>query len=261
MSSGVTIGQAAAFVGVTVKTVRHYHKLGLIAEPERDVSGYRRYSADDLLRLVHVRTLAGAGVPLAEIAPLLAADGEEFAAKIGDVERKLAHQIEELIARRDTLRQLTDGDRALLPERAVALLERMPDLDFSPQEIESSREGLILAKALVPDRFDDHLAAVEHALQDPEFIALSRLSADSANWGADDPRIPELAAAMADHYLAHPEHLRIITGMQARTDTAARYRMVRDFGSDEGTAAERLVARVEARLREAGIRIPRPEAG
>jgi hypothetical protein len=113
----------------------------------------------------------------------------------------------------------------------------------------------------VPDRFDDHLAAIEHALQDAEFVALSRLSADSANWAADDPRIPELAAATADHYLAHPEHLRIITGMQARTDTAARYRTVRDFGSDEGTAAERLVARVEARLREAGIRIPRPEAG
>lgn len=36
--------------------------------------------------------------------------------------------------------------------------------------------------------------------------------------------------------------------------------MVRDFGSDEGTAAERLVSLVEARLREAGVRIPRAEA-
>ncbi|MCK2218143.1 MerR family DNA-binding transcriptional regulator [Actinomadura sp. ATCC 31491] len=32
--NGVTIGQAAAFVGITVKTVRHYHKLGLVTEPE-----------------------------------------------------------------------------------------------------------------------------------------------------------------------------------------------------------------------------------
>ncbi len=142
----------------------------------------------------------------------------------------------------------------------MALLERMPDLGFGPDEVESSREGLILAKALVPERFDDHLAAIEHALLDPEFVELSRLSAASANWDADDPRIPELAAATADHYLAHPEHLRIVTGMQARTDTTARYRMVRDFGSDEGTAAERLVALVEARLREGGVRIPRPDA-
>lgn len=67
--SGVTIGQAAAFVGVTVKTVRHYHKLGVVEEPRRDGSGYRRYGSADLLRLVQVRTLAGAGVPLAEIGP------------------------------------------------------------------------------------------------------------------------------------------------------------------------------------------------
>lgn len=260
MSSGVTIGQAAAFVGITVKTVRHYHKLGLVAEPARDASGYRRYDADDLLRLVQVRALAAAGVPLAEIAPLLDADDVAFAATIADVERQLTAQIEELIARRDTLHRLTDGDRALLPERAVALLERMPDLGFSPQEIETSREGLILAKALVPERFDDHLAAIEHAMLDPEFVELSRLSADSANWDADDPRIPDLAAAAADHYLAHPDHLRIVTGLQARTDTTARYRIVRDFGSDEGTAAERLVALVEARLREGGVRIPRPDA-
>ncbi|MFK4834128.1 hypothetical protein ACI3KY_00190 [Microbacterium sp. ZW T2_14] len=45
-----------------------------------------------------------------------------------------------------------------------------------------------------------------------------------------------------------------------RTDTTARYRMVRDFRSAEGTAAERLVALVEERLRDAGVRIPRPSA-
>jgi DNA-binding transcriptional MerR regulator len=59
---GVTIGQAAAFAGVTIKTVRHYHKLGLVDEPDRDSSGYRRYGSDDLLRLVQVRALADAGV-------------------------------------------------------------------------------------------------------------------------------------------------------------------------------------------------------
>jgi DNA-binding transcriptional MerR regulator len=260
MSSGVTIGQAAAFVGITVKTVRHYHKLGLVAEPERDTSGYRRYDADDLLRLVQVRALAGAGVPLAEIAPLLDADDTAFAAAITDIQRQLTAQIQELIARRSTLQKLRDGNRALLPERAVALLERMPALGFDAEEVDASREGLILAKALVPEQFDDHLAAIEDALLDPEFVALSRRGAESATWAADDPRIPQLAVDTAEHYLAHPDHLRIVTGMQARTDTAARYRIVRDFGSDEGTAAERLVVLVEARLRDAGVRIPRPDA-
>jgi DNA-binding transcriptional MerR regulator len=52
-------------------TVRHYHQLGLIQEPHRDGSGYRRDRSTDRLRLVQVRTLAGASVPLAEIEGLL----------------------------------------------------------------------------------------------------------------------------------------------------------------------------------------------
>ncbi|MFE3960905.1 MerR family transcriptional regulator, partial [Nocardia sp. NPDC059091] len=157
MRNGVTIGQAAAFVGVTVKTVRHYHKLGLVTEPARDSSGYRRYGSDDLLRLVQVRTLAAAGVPLAEIGPLLDADADRFAAALADVERGLTERIEEMIARRDTLRRLADGNRALLGDRAVALLERMTGLGFPADEVATAREGWVLAKALVPDGFDDYL--------------------------------------------------------------------------------------------------------
>jgi DNA-binding transcriptional MerR regulator len=69
MTNGVTIGQAAAFAGVTVKTVRHYHKLGLVEEPRRDSSGYRRYGSAELPRLVPARTPAATGVPPAEVEP------------------------------------------------------------------------------------------------------------------------------------------------------------------------------------------------
>ena len=61
----LTISQLAAYVGVTVRTVRHYHRLGLLPEPERDHSGYRRYGADDVIMLKRVSTLARSGVPLA----------------------------------------------------------------------------------------------------------------------------------------------------------------------------------------------------
>ncbi|MFE6995861.1 MerR family transcriptional regulator [Microbacterium sp. NPDC057659] len=259
MSTGLTIGQAAAFAGVTVKTVRHYHKLGLVDEPPRDSSGYRRYGSSELLRLVQARTLAGAGVPLSEIAPLLDADDAEFSSALVGVEKQLSERIDELIARRDTLRRLSDGDRALLPERAAALLERLPAHGFTAEEITAAREGLILAKALVPEAFEEHLAAVETAMADTAFVALSRRVAETAAWRVDDPRIPALAEELADHYLANPAQLKIVTGLQARSDTAAKYRVVRDFGADEGTAGERLAALVEARLRAEGVRIPRPD--
>ena len=54
----LTIGQLASYVGVTVRTVRHYHQLGLLPEPERDHSGYRRYAAEDVIRLRRISALA-----------------------------------------------------------------------------------------------------------------------------------------------------------------------------------------------------------
>ncbi|MFE3001285.1 MerR family transcriptional regulator [Nocardia sp. NPDC059246] len=258
MRNGVTIGQAAAFVGVTIKTVRHYHKLGLVAEPDRDSSGYRRYGSDDLLRLVQVRTLAAAGVPLAEIGPLLDADADRFAAALADVERGLTERIEEMIARRDTLHRLADGDRALLGDHAVALLERMTGLGFPADEVATAREGWVLAKALVPEGFDDYLIHLDHALDDPGYVALIKRAAESKTWEPDDPRGAELATDMADHFLANPEHLKVVTALQARTDTATRYTMIAQHGEAQTSATMRAAAVFENRLRAAGVRIPRP---
>lgn len=39
----ITIGQLAKCAGVTLREVRHDHQMGLLAEPERDQSGYRVY--------------------------------------------------------------------------------------------------------------------------------------------------------------------------------------------------------------------------
>ncbi|WP_243654884.1 MerR family transcriptional regulator [Nocardia alba] len=254
--NGVTIGQAAVFAGVTIKTVRHYEKNGLLDEPARDSSGYRRYGSAELLRLVQVRTLAAAGVPLAEIGPLLAADADTFVTELADVERRLTERIEELIVRRDTLHRLADGDRTLLPDRAVALLARLPELGIGPADIAAAREGWVLARALVPEGFDDYLANVENAIGDPEFLAVYRRAAEAMSWEPDDPRIDEVAASVAEHYLANPAHLEIVTGLQARTEATTRYELIRHHGEEPESTAARMSAAVEAKLRAAGVRIP-----
>ncbi|MFI1990484.1 MerR family transcriptional regulator [Actinoplanes sp. NPDC020271] len=260
MTNGVTIGQAAVFVGVTVKTVRHYHKLGLVEEPERDHSGYRRYGSAALLRLVQVRTLAEAGVPLAEIAPMLDADATRFTAALADVERQLTSRIEKLTARRDMLHRLADGDRALLPDRAVALLARMRGLGFTADEVAATSDGWVLAKALAPEGFDDYLTNFEQALQDTRLVALARRAAEAATWEPDDPRIPAVATAVAEHYLADPALLNTVTGLQARSDAATRYTLIAHHGEEPTPTAERLTALFEAKLRAAGIHIPRPHS-
>ncbi|CAL9333859.1 hypothetical protein SUDANB120_00126 [Streptomyces sp. enrichment culture] len=256
MADGLTIGQAAAFAGVTVKTVRHYHRLGLVPEPRRDGSGYRRYGSEDLLRLIRVRTLAGAGVPLAETADLLDAEPERFAVALDGVRRRLTEQIEELTARRDTLHRLAHGDRALLPDRACEVLERLAGLGFRPDYVAAQREALVLSRALIPEIFDGFLARLELLVCDPEYAELTRRGWEARSWRPDDPRIEELAAALADRLLADRALLEVPEGLRFRTDAAARYGVVNRHREDEAPAVARLNALVEARLRAAGIGFP-----
>ncbi|MEE1821574.1 MerR family transcriptional regulator [Streptomyces sp. BE20] len=256
MAGGLTIGQAAAFVGVTIKTVRHYHRLGLVAEPERDGSGYRRYGSADLLRLVQARTLAGAGVPLAEIGELLDADPERFAAALDDVHRRLTAQVEDLIARRDTLHRLAHGDRALLPDRACAVLDRLAGLGFGPDYVATQREALVLARALAPEVFDTFLTRLEHGLGDPELVELTKRGLEAASWQPDDPRIEELATSLADKLLAGRALLEVPAGSRRRSDASARYGLINHHREDQEPAIARLNTLVEAHLRVAGIEIP-----
>lgn len=256
MRNGVTIGQAAAFVGVTVKTVRHYHKLGLVAEPERDSSGYRRYGSGELLQLVQVRTLAAAGVPLAEIGAMLGAGAEQFGAALTDVERQLTERIDELAARRDTLHRLADGDRALLPDRACAILDRMAGLGFSPDYVAAQREALVLARALVPEGFDGFLAQLEHGLDDPGYVDLIKRGLEAETWEPDDPRIEELAAAIAERYLANPALQGDPASLRAWAKASAQYKLINSHREDQAPISARVTALTEAKLRCAGVPVP-----
>ncbi len=97
----LTISQLAAYADVTVRAVRHYHAKGLLPEPERDRSGYRRYDAGAVVDLIRIRTLADAGVPLSRVHELLAADEEEFGAAIEDIHCRLRAEIHDASAFRN----------------------------------------------------------------------------------------------------------------------------------------------------------------
>jgi DNA-binding transcriptional MerR regulator len=257
MRDWLTIGQAAAFAGVTVKTVRHYHRLGLVEEPERDRSGYRRYGSTDLLRLVQVRTLAAAGVPLAEIGDLLDADPERFADAVADVQRRLTERIEDLTARRDMLNRLAHGDRVLLPDRACAILNRLADVGFGPDYVASQREAMVLFRALIPEGFNLFLTELEYRLDDSDFIDLTKRSWEALSWDPDDPRIDELASALSDNLLANRERLAIPTGFLDRPDATTRYGLINRHREVESPAVARLKSLIETKLRAAGVDVPR----
>lgn len=47
----LTIGKLAKQSGVTIETLRHYQRIGLLGEPEKPLSGYRHYPDDAVSRL------------------------------------------------------------------------------------------------------------------------------------------------------------------------------------------------------------------
>jgi len=68
----VNIGQASAGSGVPAKMIRYYERIGLIAPPGRNGSGYRTYTEADLATLRFIRHGRDLGFPLASIRRLLA---------------------------------------------------------------------------------------------------------------------------------------------------------------------------------------------
>src|SRR3954469_25067282 len=105
----LTIKQLADYVGVTVRAVRHYHARGLLPEPERDGSGYRRYGAQAVADLARIRTLAEAGVPLSRVHDLLQASPDEFARAVEEIDSDLRAEIDRLQRSRERVARLVSG--------------------------------------------------------------------------------------------------------------------------------------------------------
>lgn len=66
-----TVGELARLAGVTVRTLHHYDRIGLLRPSGRTSAGYRSYDVHDLDRLHQVLVYRGLGFPLDEVATLL----------------------------------------------------------------------------------------------------------------------------------------------------------------------------------------------
>lgn len=185
----LTIGQLATYTGVTVRAVRHYHRIGLLTEPERDHSGYRRYDADAVIRLIRIRILADAGVPLARVAELIDAGPDTFADDVADIDAALAGEIARLGALREKLGQLASGERLALPESVVGYLGQLRERGVDDGYIAMERDAWILIAAQYPSEIDDLIARKSADLDDPEIVELYRLISSAFDAPADDPRI------------------------------------------------------------------------
>ncbi|QIY58177.1 MerR family transcriptional regulator [Streptomyces sp. RPA4-5] len=199
----LTIGQLAATAGVTVRAVRHYHHVGLLPEPERDRSGYRRYSAQAAVDLIRIRTLAEAGVPLARIDALLHARPAEFAAAVDDIDAELQRKIDQLTEHRRRITALAGGEELVLPAGVVANLNRMRGLGVSERTVRLERDVWILMQALDPESMPQAIKDKAASFDDPETTRLYLACDQSIDWDPHDPRVDQLIDELDNWEIDH----------------------------------------------------------
>jgi Hg(II)-responsive transcriptional regulator len=115
--SHFTTGQVAKHAHVNIETIRYYERRGLIPEPPRRESGYRKYPPDTVDRIRFIKHAQELGFSLKEIQELLSLRldhstpaievRKKTEAKVRDIEekietlQKMKHALQHLISQCD----------------------------------------------------------------------------------------------------------------------------------------------------------------
>lgn len=159
-------GELARLAGVTVRTLRHYHKVGVLTEPDRGSNGYRNYDVHDLIRLLRIKRLASLGISLDRMPALLDTD-DDPRSLLDELDGELATQIDRLTAQRTAIAELRDHDAA--PDFPPALAPFV-------EPFVAAFAGAGLPKE-VTDLDRDHAVLVAHLSGDEAMANLTRFYA------------------------------------------------------------------------------------
>ncbi|NDZ83188.1 MerR family transcriptional regulator [Streptomyces sp. SID10853] len=117
---GYSVGQVSGLAGVTVRTLHHYDRTGLLSPGARSPAGYRLYSDTDLARLQQILFYRELGFALDEISAILRDPQTDAMDRLRARHRLLTEQIAEL-------RRLAD-----LAERAMEV--QCTGVELTPEE-------------------------------------------------------------------------------------------------------------------------------
>ena len=177
--------EIAEIAGTSLRTVRHYHDIGLLPVPERSANGYKQYDVAHLVRLLRIRRFVELGIPLARVAEVT----DDPRAALLDLDRQLAATVEKLQRTRDELAVLLreetyahdlPGDLA-----SVVTREHLTDADRSFL--------LVVASIVSPEVLQAYVAMLRISDQDPALVQLTHLPED-----ADEATRADLAVRLRE---------------------------------------------------------------
>lgn len=214
---GVRVKELADLAGTTVRTVRHYHHVGLLPVPGLR-GATRNYGLDHLARVLRVRWLAGSGMSLRAIVETLGEMGpapggpglDELTATLADIDLRLA----ELTRQRERVAALVErarsGEVNPLPPSLARLYDRLlPRLptERARRAAESERKVMtILAlRGMIPEgveRLADKFTDDDDRDVEAMYIAFSDLgtASNADDEAAADARVRDAALRFVDRH-------------------------------------------------------------
>lgn len=182
------IGKLAKLINVSVRTLRHYHKLGLLLPHARSRAHYRLYSIEDLERLQLIRSLQTIGLSLAEIKEVIEQKKPSLSSVLQWQIRRLKASLQRQKQLHDYLEQAITQlgeDQQLMPETFINLIQLMnypqpqfSDTDMAKIKVQGQKVGQARIKE-VEQEWPILIVAVQKAMDqnlDPRSESVQKLA-------------------------------------------------------------------------------------
>jgi len=226
--STYTVKQIAKSAGVSVRTLHHYHEIGLLVPRHMGANGYRYYSGAEALRLQQIMLYRGFGMGLSEIKSIL--DAPDFSTLTALQRHKArleaeAKRLPQLIRTIDRTIETLKGDRDMMIDK---LYKAFPPEKQAGYEAELAINGagmaakVASAKAHMAGKSASDRQADMRELHDIEAAIITNMRKDlpfdapenamlvarhrawvSAMWGRECS--PDAHIGLAQMYEAHPD--------------------------------------------------------
>ena len=202
----MTAREFAELAGVTVRTLHHYDRVGLL-RPGRTDAGYRIYRERDLERLEQIVALKFLGLPLQQIGDVLAHDGRDLPALLR-AQRAALEEKRRMLDR--AIHAIREAERTPTPALLKKIIEEIEmqqtwtEKYYSPEARtkldERRKQSTPEALAATQQKWRDLFAEVEAAMTDGEDPAGPRAQALGERWKAFEVELtgrdPEIAAGL-----------------------------------------------------------------
>lgn len=159
----------ARLAGVTVRTLRHYHQIGVLPEPTRSSNGYRVYDTAALVTVLRIRRLVDLGFSLPQISTVLAGTEPPPDAVFDALDAEFAAQIDRLTRQREVLAHLRQHNAFPdLPPEIASYHDVLRRVGLPDGAAALDRDHTLLLMHLVGSDGSNHLATVYELLSHPD---------------------------------------------------------------------------------------------